>query len=207
MSSSLPVHPDAMPQRTDGVGRFARGYTTFSIDYRLTDIATDNGVWPEPEQDVKAAIQFTRLAGSTLGTNQVVVQGHSAGARLGGVVLTTPDDVAFQRAQLWTAVSDAADGFIGFYGYYDGFQFEWDAYYGKGVDSPAQARASATPVRPQGRRCSSRATPTAWSIPPSPETRPPRSTRPAATAPSSSSTAASTASTRRISSSPKTATP
>ena len=121
----------------------ARGYVTFSIDYRLTDVEFDDQVWPEPEQDVKAAVQFVRLAGSAIGADHVVVQGHSAGARLGGVILTTPDDPTFQGTELWTEASDAVDGFVGFYGYYDGFQFEWDAYYGTGADTPLASRTDA----------------------------------------------------------------
>ena len=128
----------------------ARGYTTFSIDYRLTDVETDDRVWPEPEQDVKAAIQFVRLAGSALDADHVVVQGHSAGARLGGVILTTPDDTTFQGPEVWTGASDAIDGFVGFYGYYDGFQFEWDAYYGEGSDTPVASRTDANAVDASG---------------------------------------------------------
>ena len=126
------------------------GYVTFSIPYRLTDAEVDNGVWPEPEQDVKAAIQFIRLAGSTLGTDKVVVQGHSAGARLGGVILTTPDDAAFRGSELWSEPSDAADAFIGFYGYYTGFQFEGSAYYGQGAADPAEFDANANAADASG---------------------------------------------------------
>ena len=126
------------------------GYVTFSIDYRLTNAEVDDGVWPEPEQDVKAAIQFVRLAGSTLGIDRVVLEGHSAGARLGGVILTTPDDASFRGSQLWTEPSDAADGFIGFYGYYTGFQFEGSAYYGQGVADPAESDANANAADASG---------------------------------------------------------
>lgn len=115
------------------------GVTTLNIDYRLATKGTDTGVYPEPEQDVKAAVQFLHLAATTLGTDAVVLQGHSAGARLGAIVLTTAGDDAFTGSALWHDVSDAIDGFIGFYGYYDGFQFDWQAYYGGDASFPAAA--------------------------------------------------------------------
>jgi acetyl esterase/lipase len=116
------------------------GYVTLSIDYRLNDPSSDSQVWPEPEQNLKAAVQFVRLLEPTLGTDQVTVQGHSAGARLGSVAYTTPDDPAFAGSALWDGVSDRIDGFIGFYGYYDGYQFEYDSYYGT-AGSPGAASA------------------------------------------------------------------
>jgi acetyl esterase/lipase len=117
------------------------GYVTLSIDYRLNDPAADSQVWPEPEQNLKAAVQFVRLLELSLGTDQVTVQGHSAGARLGSVVYTTPDDPTFAGSALWPGVSDRIDGFIGFYGYYDGYQFEYESYYGA-AGSPGAASAN-----------------------------------------------------------------
>ena len=70
------------------------------------------------------------MHGASLVVEHVVVHGSSAGARLGGIVLTTPNEPAFQDDNLWPGVSDAPDGFIGFYGYYDGTQFAPAAYYG-----------------------------------------------------------------------------
>jgi acetyl esterase/lipase len=54
-------------------------------------------------------------------------------------VATTPDDPSFAGPELWSDVSDHVDGFIGFYGYYDGMQFEADAYYGAGATTPEEA--------------------------------------------------------------------
>lgn len=118
------------------------GYVTLSIDYQLNDPDVDDGVWPEPERDVKAAVQFAHLAGDALGTDTVVIQGHSAGARLAGVILTTSDDASFRNEELWSTASEAVDAMVGFYGYYGGFQFEWDAYYGEGVGTPDAADAT-----------------------------------------------------------------
>lgn len=130
----------------------AQGYVTFNIDYRIAEVGVDDGVYPEPEQDVKAAVQFLHLASPTLGTSSVVLQGHSAGARLGGIVLTTAGDATFLGDEMWTSASDAVDGFIGLYGYYDGFQFEWPTYYGgdgtegAGADAVAQVASASAPA-------------------------------------------------------------
>ena len=76
-------------------GFYARnGIVTLSIDYTLTG---EGGAptYPRPEQNAKAAVQYLRLHEAELGTDRVVVQGHSAGARLGAILLTTPDDPSF----------------------------------------------------------------------------------------------------------------
>lgn len=115
-----------------------RGITTFAIDYRLVDPAVDAGVWPVPEQHVKAAAQFLRTRAGELGLTSIQVHGFSAGARLAGVALTTPDDPAFEGADHWDGVSDAVDGAVLFYGYYNDFVYEPDAYWG---DSPIPVEA------------------------------------------------------------------
>jgi len=94
----------------------ANGYITFAVDYRLAT-ASDTSGYPEPEQDIKAAIQFLRsrhrprhrphrrpwkLGWSSPGRNHPYDPGRS-----------------FSGANLWADVPDAADGFIGFYGDYD----------------------------------------------------------------------------------------
>lgn len=122
------------------------GYATLSTDYALLESADDAPLYPLPEQNAKAAVQWLRLHLAELGSDQIVVQGHSAGARLGGVLLTTPGDASFDGRELWPEVSDAVDGFIGFYGYYDGVQFEAIDYYGgdgsAAPDATSIARAS-----------------------------------------------------------------
>lgn len=129
-----------------------QGYVTFSVDYTLADpdATSGDGVYPLPEQNVKAAVQFVRLLGPSIGTDRVVLQGHSAGARLGGIVATTPDDPSFAGPELWTGVSDHVDGFIGFYGYYDGMQFDAEAYYGAGGVEPAAADSVAHAAQTSG---------------------------------------------------------
>lgn len=105
------------------------GIVTLSIDYTLTGEG-GTPTYPRPEQNAKAAVQYLRLHEDELGTDRVVVQGHSAGARLGAILLTTPDDASFAGRELHRGVSDSIDGFIGFYGYYGGNQFRAAAYYG-----------------------------------------------------------------------------
>lgn len=106
------------------------GVPTLAIDYGLTGERGDEPVYPTAERDVKAAVEYLRLVQDGLGTDRVVVQGHSAGARLGAIALTTPDDPFFAGDELRDGVSDGIDGFIGFYGYYGGGQYQADAYYG-----------------------------------------------------------------------------
>jgi acetyl esterase/lipase len=115
------------------------GYLTFSIDYRLVDPATDAGIYPIPEQNTKAAVQYLRMHAGELGIDRIVVQGHSAGARLGGIVATTADLPAFSGREVWPGVSDRIDGLIGFYGYYDGVQYQPVAYYGGTGVAPTTA--------------------------------------------------------------------
>lgn len=109
------------------------GVPTLSIDYTLTGDRGDAAIYPLAEQNVKAAVEYLRLVQEALGTDRVVVQGHSAGARLGGIALTTADDPFFSGRELREGVSDAVDGFIGFYGYYGGGQFQADAYFGSAL--------------------------------------------------------------------------
>jgi acetyl esterase/lipase len=126
----------------------SRGVVSLSIDYQLLGTSVERPLYPVPEQNTKAAVQFLRLHGDVLGVDNIVVQGHSAGARLGAIALTTPGDPAFAGDELWPGVTDAVDGFVGFYGYYDGGQFEGGDYYGgngtpsEGADSIAQAAAA-----------------------------------------------------------------
>lgn len=118
------------------------GIVTLSIDYTLTGQG-GTPAYPRPEQNAKAAVQYLRLHEAELGTDRVVVQGHSAGARLGGILLTTPDDTSFAGRELRRGVSDAIDGFIGFYGYYGGYQFQAAAYYGGASNADANSVANA----------------------------------------------------------------
>ena len=117
------------------------GYVTFAVDYLVATPRTPAPVYPKPESDVKSAVQYLRMHASELGIdpNNIVVQGFSAGARLGGQLLVAPDDPAFDGGTRWPAPSDRIAGFIGFYGYYSGFQFGPDKYYGGPRNSPDPA--------------------------------------------------------------------
>ena len=84
-------------------------------------------------------MQYLRTVGAQLGVGSIVVQGNSAGARLAAIAATTGDDAAFCGDELWDGVSDAVDGMVGFYGYYDGTQFNGVAYYGGDGAPPAAA--------------------------------------------------------------------
>lgn len=119
-----------------------RGFVTLSIDYTLTGEG-GSPTYPRPEQNAKAAVQYLRLHEDELGTDRVVVQGHSAGARLGAILLTTPDDASYAGRELHREVSDAIDGFIGFYGYYGGSQFRAAEYYGEAAHRDANSVVNA----------------------------------------------------------------
>ena len=118
------------------------GFTTLSIDYKLLGAEPGEPVYPVPELNAKAAVPFLHLHGRELGTSQVIVQGHSAGARLRGMLLTTRRDPGLKGPELWPGVSDAIDGLIGFYGYFDGYQFEAARYYGGDGIAPSSATST-----------------------------------------------------------------
>ncbi len=111
----------------------AEGYTTLSIDYHLfTPGAGGKAVFPVPEQNVKAATQYLRGTANALGIqrDRIVLQGVSAGARIAAVAYTTPDDPYFAGPELWSDISDGANGLIGFYHPYDGSMQYSSQYYG-----------------------------------------------------------------------------
>lgn len=113
------------------------GYITLSVDYLIFDETTRSPVYPEPEQDVKAAVQYLRGHADDLGLtiNQIVVHGSSAGARLGGQLYVTGDDPYYYDGEMWPSIPDHIDGFIGFYGYYSGMSADEERYYGGTEDS------------------------------------------------------------------------
>lgn len=115
----------------------AAGYVTLSIDYLIFGQTTRSPVYPEPEQDVKAAVQYLRQHRDELGiaVNRIVVHGSSAGSRLGGQVYVTGDDPYFFGAEMWPGTPDHVNGFIGFYGYYTGVSADEERYYGGPPDS------------------------------------------------------------------------
>jgi acetyl esterase/lipase len=107
------------------------GYVTLSIDFFLYDDDTAPPVFPIPERDVKAAVQYLRLNADDLGidADRIVVQGFGAGASLGGVAYTTGDDDAFEGEGLYDdGTSDVVNAFIGFYGIYDGEHADPEQY-------------------------------------------------------------------------------
>jgi acetyl esterase/lipase len=138
------------------------GYTTFAIDYLVPTASTPTPVYPKPETDVKAAIQYLREhAGAlALDPDRIVVQGFATGAALGAQAVVTPNDPFFAGPSHYPNVSDAPAAFIGFSGLYDGTQPDPTRYYGgppdssdpqvkeryAKADSIAQAASAAGPV-------------------------------------------------------------
>jgi acetyl esterase/lipase len=118
----------------------AEGYVAFLPEYHRFTPGGSGPIFPLPEQNVKAAVQYLRGTARALGVSRsnIVVQGMSAGARLGAVAYTTPDDEWFAGAELWPDISTRVDGFIGFYHTYDGTMQYSSQYYG-GPDDSAEA--------------------------------------------------------------------
>ena len=114
------------------------GYVTLSIDYLIFGETTRSPVYPEPEQDVKAAVQWVRDHAAELGVDldRIVVHGSSAGSRLGGQVYVSGDDPFYYGAEMWPRTPDHINGFIGFYGYYTGLSADEERYYGGPESSP-----------------------------------------------------------------------
>ena len=82
----------------------------------------DTLVYPKPEDDLKAAVEYLRTNAPQLGIDagRILVQGFDAGAALGAQAL----------------VGDAPGAFIGFSGRYDGSQRDPNRYYGGPANSP-----------------------------------------------------------------------
>jgi acetyl esterase/lipase len=110
----------------------AEGYVTFLPEYYLFGVGGESPVFPHPEQNIKAAVQYLRGTGNALGISKdrIVVQGQSAGARVGAVAYTTPGDLLFMGPELYADVDDTVNGFIGFYHPYDGTMQYADQYFG-----------------------------------------------------------------------------
>jgi acetyl esterase/lipase len=112
-----------------------QGLVSLNIDYTLLDDGSPQPVYPRPEQDLKAAVQWLRLQAGRLGSEAILVHGSSAGARLGAQAFVTPGDPWFAGDDLWAGVPDDIAGLVGFYGYYDGDTLRAEEYYGGGPRS------------------------------------------------------------------------
>lgn len=114
------------------------GYPTFAIEYLVPTPTTPSPVYPKPETDVKAAIQYLRQQAGALGVDpeRIVVQGFSTGAALGAQAVVTPNDPFFTGPRHYPNVSDAPAAFIGFSGLYDGTQRDPTRYFGGPPGSP-----------------------------------------------------------------------
>jgi acetyl esterase/lipase len=112
------------------------GYVTFSIDYFLFKESTPPPVYPVPERDAKAAVQYLRQRAAELGLDpdRIVVEGFSSGATLAGALYVIGDDAFFAgEGRYDDGTSDAVNGLIGFYGTYGRERAE--QYYGGPPDS------------------------------------------------------------------------
>jgi acetyl esterase/lipase len=119
----------------------AEGYVVFLPNYHLFEPGSSGPVFPLPEQNIKAAVQYIRGTARATGVSRrnIVVQGMSAGARVGAVTYTTPNDDWFAGLELWSDIPDTVNGFIGFYHPYDGSMQYSSQYYGGSDDSSSAA--------------------------------------------------------------------
>jgi acetyl esterase/lipase len=115
-----------------------RGYPSFAIDYLLVKPNTPAPVYPKPETDVKAAVQYLRQRAGSLALNpdRIVVQGFGTGAALGAQTEVTPGDPFFAEPGHYPDISDSPAAFIGFYSSYDGHRPDQTKYYGGPPNSP-----------------------------------------------------------------------
>jgi acetyl esterase/lipase len=88
-----------------------RGYTCVASQYRLAD----QGMWPSPIEDVKAAIRWTRANVETLAVDsgKIAVAGYSAGATL--ALVASGREAAHEGDGGNAGVSSAIAGCIAFY--------------------------------------------------------------------------------------------
>src|SRR5262245_49263913 len=101
----------------------AHGYPSLAIDYLIVKPNTPAPVYPKPENDVKAAVEYLRNNAGQLGidADRIVVQGFDDGATLGAQALVGDTPPA---------------AFVGFAGRYDGNRSDQARYYGGPPESP-----------------------------------------------------------------------
>jgi acetyl esterase/lipase len=133
------VHGEGNRKQMRGWADFyaEQGYPTFAIDFLIAKPSTPSPVYPKPETDVKAAVQYLRGRAGALAfdPDRIVVQGFATGAALGSQTEVTPNDPFFDAPAHYPSVSDAPAAFIGFYGRYDGHRSDQAKYYGGAPDS------------------------------------------------------------------------
>jgi len=113
------------------------GYATFNINYRLFNKNETKAVFPQPVQNVKAAVQYLRKNANQIkiDPDRIILHGNSAGATLTAQVLVSANDSYYQGSELWANISDQPNGMIAFYGYYTGLTRYTDVYFGGTTNS------------------------------------------------------------------------
>lgn len=133
------VHGEGSRRQMRGWADFyaQHGYPSLAIEYLAATQGTPSPVYPKPETDVKAAVQYLRERAEQLSisADRIVVQGFSTGAALGAQADVTPNDAFFDGPGHYPNVNDAPAAFIGFYGRYDGQRPDQARYYGGPADS------------------------------------------------------------------------
>ncbi len=142
-AGAVPVSPERprlgrRSLRAWGEHYAADGILSFNISFTITD--RPGPIYPDQIADAKSAVQYLRLRAAELGIDpdRILVQGHSGGARMGGNLLVTGDDPYFASVVTRPDVSDAVNGFIGFYGGYNaatGAPGAYDTFYGGDFES------------------------------------------------------------------------
>jgi acetyl esterase/lipase len=135
------VHPSESGFRRKTLAGWANFYAQHGYPSLAIDVPTPRALtrYPQPQTDVKAAVQYLRGRAGALGIDpdRVVVQGFDIGAALGAQALVTPDDPFFAGPRHYPNESDKPAAFIGFSGRYDGGGERYpQIYYGGQPDTP-----------------------------------------------------------------------
>lgn len=95
----------------------SRGYAVAAPNYHLLPDTR----FPQPMQDVAAAVRYLKAHGGELGIdpNRVALMGDSAGAHLAAMTALTPDRADLQGTLGDTSTDAKVKAFVGYYGIYD----------------------------------------------------------------------------------------
>lgn len=148
------------------------GYAIASVNYRLLP---DGTKFPEPMQDVAAAVRYLRSHAAELGVDpqRFAIGGESAGAHLAAMVGLTPKDAELQGTLGQTDADASVRAIVGFYGLYDLTRRTEDQKEKCGSERPGAESShgrlvGADPDSPEGEPAAKRASPVAHVDPSSP---------------------------------------
>ncbi|WP_116112024.1 alpha/beta hydrolase [Austwickia chelonae] len=138
------------------------GIAVASVNYHLLPQTR----FPQPMQDVSAAVRYLKAESSNLGLDpeRVAIGGESAGAHLAGMVAMTPKEDAL-HGTIGPKTDPSVKAFLGYYGIYE-FTTRLAQQRGQGcnpgrtgVESSHGRLIGADPESPEGRMAAEKASP------------------------------------------------